>query len=271
MKLCNVITSHEAGTAGDRIQQILSLPTSATRLDASISAASNVEELLVASSSFSQGDFPKRRESQHGSPIQYNDRKSRSPFKRQQYDSWKKGRNNSYHSPNGSRWVKKPSSPSPWRSSGNSGRGKVENVRSASQHRDHTPKRREYQSPGGRWWRELSKSPGHRNRSGSRQQRGRSVTPKGRKRCLRCGDPLHSGENCPKFPYYNGRPCNICGLLHETKAHKDRSSSARRNPSHREAQSHQIEVGVTPTDDIYKPRPNVFKNSGYENIFGEKN
>ena len=36
MKLCNVITSHEAGTPGDRIQQILNLPTSATRLDASI-------------------------------------------------------------------------------------------------------------------------------------------------------------------------------------------------------------------------------------------
>ena len=149
MKLCNVITSHEAVNSADRIQQVVTLPSAATRLDTSITAASNVEELLVASSSFSQGDFLKRRQSQHGSPIQYNDRKSRSPYKLQQYDSWKKGRSNSYHSPNGSRWVKRPSSPSPWRSSENSGRGKVENVRNASQHRDHTPKRREYQSPNG--------------------------------------------------------------------------------------------------------------------------
>ena len=101
--------------------------------------------------------------------------------------------------------------------------------------------------------------------------RGGSLTPKGRKRCLRCNDPSHTGEKCPQFPYYTGRPCDICGLLHETKAHKDRSGSARRNPSHREAQSHQAEVSVTHTNDSYELGPNVFKNSGYENIFGKKN
>ena len=230
-----------------------------------------MEELLVASSSFSQGDFLKRRQSQHGSPIKYNDRRGRSPYKRQQDDSWKNGQSNSYQSPNGSRWVKRPSSPSPWRNHENSGRGKMEKVRNTSQTRNHTPKRREYQSPGGRWWRELSRSPGQRTQSGSRQQRGRSVTPKGRKRCIRCNDPSHTGEKCPHFPYYTGNPCNICGLLHETRAHKNRSGSARRNLSHRESQSHQAEVSVTQTDKSYEQGPNVFKNSGYENIFGEKN
>ena len=123
----------------------------------------------------------------------------------------------------------------------------------------------------GRWWRELSRSPGRRTQSGCRQQRGRSVTPKGRKRCLRCNDPSHTGEKCPHFHYYTGHPCNICGLLHETKAHKDRSGSARRNPSHREVQSHQAEESVTQTNESYEQGPNVFKNSGYENIFGKKN
>ena len=53
MKLCNVITSHEAGNSADRIQQVVTL------LDTSITAASNVEELLVASSSFPKVIFSK--------------------------------------------------------------------------------------------------------------------------------------------------------------------------------------------------------------------
>ena len=147
----------------------------------------------------------------------------------------------------------------------------MEKVRNTSQTRDHTPKRREYQSPGGRWWRELSRSPGRRTQSGSRQQRGRSVTPRGRKRCIRCNDPSHTGDKCPNFPYYTGNPCNICGLLHETRAHKDRSGSARRNPAHRVSQNHQTELRVTQTNEGNEQGPNVFKSSGYENIFGPKN
>ena len=59
MKLCNVITSHEAGNSADRIQQVVTLLSAATRLDTSITAASNVEELLVASSSFPKVIFSK--------------------------------------------------------------------------------------------------------------------------------------------------------------------------------------------------------------------
>ena len=71
MKLCNIITTHEAGTPSDRIQQIMNLPSSAARLDATISAASNVEELLVAASAFPVGGSqtpPPRRNSQPNSP-----------------------------------------------------------------------------------------------------------------------------------------------------------------------------------------------------------
>ena len=52
MKMCNIITTHEAGSPADRIQQIMNLPSSAARLDATISAASNVEELMVAAAAF---------------------------------------------------------------------------------------------------------------------------------------------------------------------------------------------------------------------------
>ena len=97
------------------------------------------------------------------------------------------------------------------------------------------------------------------------------MSPRGQKRCIRCNDPSHTGDKCPNFPYYTGNPCDICGLLHETRAHKERSGSARRNPAHRVSQNHQTEVRVTQTDEGCEPGPNVFKSSGYENIFGPKN
>ena len=271
MKICNLVTSHEAGTPGDRIQQILTLPASASRLDATISAASNVEELMVASSAFPTDNFPFRRVSRHNSPTQHKGRQGRSPFRQQRNADWKRGRNGSFHSPNGSRWFKR--SPSPWRNSSaeRSGRGNLGSVRNTSQQRDHTPRRREWQSPGGRWWKESSRSPGKGNEARSRKERGRSLTPKGRKHCIRCGDSLHSRENCPIFPYYSGKPYNVCKLMHDTKFHRNRSSSGRRDYPHKETQSHQVLVNEASATDQQTPWPNVFKSSGYENIFGPKN
>ena len=83
MKICHIITSHEAGNPADRIQQIMSLPASASRLDATISAASNVEELMVAASAFPNENFPLRRVSRHNSPVQHKGRQNRSPFRQQ--------------------------------------------------------------------------------------------------------------------------------------------------------------------------------------------
>ena len=102
---------------------------------------------------------------------------------------------------------------------------------------------------------------------------GRSVSPRG-KACLRCNDRSHVADRCPNFPYYSGSPCEKCGLLHKTSAHKshsDRSGSARRYPVQKMAQNHQTEVRVTPNNEGYEQGPNMFKNSGYENIFGPKN
>ena len=273
MKLCNVITSHEAGNSSDRIQQVMTLPSAATRLDTSMTAASNVEELLVASSSFSPQGFFKGRQSHSGSPSRYMDKRGRSPYKQQQNNSGMKSRNSSFQSPSDAQWVRRSSTSSPWRNHETSARGKMEKGRNPSQTRGNTPKRRAYQSPGGRWWRELSRSPGRRAQSGSRQQRGRSGTPKGR-RCLRCNDTSHVADRCPTFPYYTGSPCEICGLLHKTSAHKnhsDRSGSARRNQAHRVSQNHQTELRVTQTNEDNEQGPNVFKSSGYEKIFGPKN
>ena len=70
-KICNIITTHEAGNPADRIQQVMNLPASATRLDATISAASNVEELMVAAAAFPNDNFrtpPLRRVSRPSSP-----------------------------------------------------------------------------------------------------------------------------------------------------------------------------------------------------------
>ena len=246
MKLCNVITSHEAGNPSDRIQQIMTLPAAATRLDTSMTAASNVEELLVASSSFSQHGFSKGRQSRSGSSSRNMDKRGRSPYKQKQNDSWNKSKNSSYQSSSDVQWVKRKSSSSPWRNNDTSAQG-----RNPSQIRGNTPNRRAFQSPGGCWWWELSRSPGRRAQSGSRQQRGRSMSPRGR-RCLRCNDTSHVADRCPTFSYYTGSPCEICGLLHKTSAHKnhsDRSGSARRNPAHRVSQNHQTELRVTQTNE----------------------
>ena len=226
MKICHIITSHEAGNPADRIQQIMSLPASASRLDATISAASNVEELMVAASAFPNDSFPLRRMSRHNSPVQHKGRQTRSPFRQQRNIDWKRGRNGSFHSPNGSRWFKK--SPSPWRSNSTdkSDRGDSGFKQDKSQQRTHTRRRREWQSPGGRWWRESSRSPVKGNDSRSHKERGRSSTPRGRK-CIRCGDSVHSSENCPIYPYYNGKPCTVCKLMHDTKFHRKCSSSGR--------------------------------------------
>ena len=113
MKLCNVVTSHEAGNPSDRIQQIMSLPVAATRLDTSMTAASNVEELLVASSSFSQHGFSKGRQSRSGSSSRNMDKRGRSPYKQKQNDSWNKSKNSSYQSSSDVQWVKRKSSSSP--------------------------------------------------------------------------------------------------------------------------------------------------------------
>ena len=88
MKLCNIVTSHEAGNPTDRLQQVMSLPVSATRLDTSLTAPSNVEELLVASSGLSQPGFSRGIQSRSGTPGRNFDTRGRSPFKQKANEAW---------------------------------------------------------------------------------------------------------------------------------------------------------------------------------------
>ena len=113
MKLCNVVTSHEAGNPTDRIQQVMSLPVSATRLDTSMTAASNVEELLVASSGLSQPGFSKGHQSRAGTPGRNIESRGRSPFKQRHTETWSTGKDNKPFK--NDQWVQRKFSSSPGR------------------------------------------------------------------------------------------------------------------------------------------------------------
>ena len=136
--------------------------------------------------------------------------------------------------------------------------------------RGSTPTRSVFRSPGGRYYREMSRSPG-RARSGSRDQRGRSKSPR-QKNCLRCHSASHMADRCPHYGYYTGSGCERCGGLHSTNAHKnhlDRAGSARRLSVQRVAQTHHTELEVAAENGGNERKPNMFKTSGFENIFGQ--
>ena len=88
VKICTVVTTHEAANPADRLQQVMSLPLAATRLDTSLTAASNVEELLVASSGLSQSSFSRGARSRSGTPGRNFDNRGRSPFKQKNTGAW---------------------------------------------------------------------------------------------------------------------------------------------------------------------------------------
>ena len=269
MKLCNVVTSHEAGNPSDRIQQVMSLPVSATRLDTSMTAASNVEELLVASAGFSQNGFSKGHQSRSGTPGRNMDSRGHSPYRQRHNDTWSTGKDNNYNSFKNGQWVQRKFSSSPGRRNDTSGKGQLHKEKTQNKSRGNTPSRTAFRSPGGRWYREMSRSPG-RAQSRSRDQRGRSKSPRG-KGCLRCNSASHMADRCPHYPYYSGSACEKCGCLHSTSAHKnhlDRAGSARRFSVQKVAQNHQTELEVAAENEEYEKGPNMFKTSGYENIFG---
>ena len=159
-------------------------------------------------------------------------------------------------------------SSSPGRRNDTSVKGQLNREKTQNQIRGSTPSRSVFRSPGGRYYREMSRSPG-RARSGSRDQRGRSKSP--RRGCLRCNSASHMADRCPHYPYYSGSGCEKCGGLHSTSAHKnhlDRAGSARRFSVQKVAQNHHTELEVAAENGGNEKGPNMFKTSGYENIFG---
>ena len=55
MNVCQVVGQHETSTPADAIQSVMYLPEVATRLDTQMSTASNVEELVIASTRIERG------------------------------------------------------------------------------------------------------------------------------------------------------------------------------------------------------------------------
>ena len=278
MKLCNIITTHEAGTPADRIQVIMNVPASAARMDQSISEANNVEELLVAASAFPVDGSrtpPPRRDSRPTSPRFTGGHQSRPPNRQQNTQGWWRGRNGSAHSPNNRRYHQ-----SPQRRGSNSnsypqptgGRGNSNNGRNSSQQRATTPQRRGNTPTGNQHGPNNTRN---QRGSGSRNGPRRSSTPTGKDRCMRCNSSNHSSEQCETYPFHRGPNCEICGLVHKTKNHRQRTVSGRRDQPRRTVTTHQVVLDTQPSTS--QPTPEVrgpstrFHSDQFENIFGGKN
>ena len=311
MKLCNVITTHESGNVADRIQHIMYLPSSASRLDATISAASNVEELLVATAALPAGgsSTPQfRRNSRPSTPDHRGGHRARSPYKQSGDNGWRRGRNGSVHTPGGSIHPP-PYSSSSRRNSGAgdyirpySGRGRSGNRQrtpgynqrrsndrqgrsgdrksksgdrgGSHRQRGHTPGRGDNRSGGNHWNDKSQRSTGNYHGSRGRSDGRRSATPK-QDHCMRCGSTNHLSKDCPVYPYYNGEECRVCGLMHNTKYHRERSTSNRRNYPQRSVKSHHVGLESSKEDSqqatgVQIPTPQ-YNSTGFENIFGGKN
>ena len=261
VKLCNVVTTHEASNPADRLQQVVSLPLVATRLDTSLTAASNVEELLVASSGVTQQNFSRISRSRSNSIGKQFGQRGRSPFKNS--DQWhsSKSLNNGHQGPN------KYSNSSSQQVASN-GKYQVNKGMQDAKGRGASPARSYFRSPGGRYYREVSKSP-MRARSNSRDNRNRSKSPK--KVCLRCLDSSHLAGECPHYAFYNGKACSLCGGLHKTDNHKNdlygRRLSGQKITRSNNAEF-EIEVDHRITGDQVETKPNIFRAKDAHEIFG---
>ena len=262
VKLCNVVTTHEAANPADRLQQVVSLPLVATRLDTSLTAASNVEELLVASAGVTQQNFSRNSRSRSNSIGKRLDQRGRSPFKNSEPWQNSKFLNNGHQGPN--KYFASPS-----RQTNSYGKNQVKNSKQDANVRGNTPARSYFRSPGGRFYREVSKSP-MRARSNSKDNRGRSKSPKSRV-CLRCLSATHLADMCPHYAFYNGVACSRCGGLHRTDDHKN-DLSGRRLSGQRTTRTNnaelEIDVDHRVTGGQVENRPNIFSATDTNNIFG---
>ena len=262
VKLCNVVTTHEAANPADRLQQVVSLPLVATRLDTSLTAASNVEELLVASAGVTQQNFSRNSRSRSNSIGKRLDQRGRSPFKNSEPWQNSKFLNNGHQGPN--KYFNSSS-----QQAASYGKYQVNKGKQDAKGRAASPARSYFRSPGGRYYREVSKSP-MRARSNSRDNRGRSKSPKNRV-CLRCLSSTHLADECPHYAFYNGEACSRCGGLHRTDNHKN-GLSGRRLSGQRMTRTNnaefEIDVDHRVTGDQVDNKPNIFRAKEANDIFG---
>ena len=262
VKLCNVVTTHEAANPADRLQQVMSLPLVATRLDTSLTAASNVEELLVASAGVTHQNFSRNSRSRSNSIGKRLEFRGRSPFKNTEPWQNSKSSNNGHQGPN--KYFNSSS-----QQSASYGKYQVNKGKQDAKGRGASPARSYFRSPNGRYYREVSKSP-MRARSNSKDNRGRSKSPKSRV-CLRCLSATHLADMCPHYAFYNGVACSRCGGLHRTDDHKN-DLSGRRLSGQRMTRTNnaelEIDVDHRVTGGQGENRPNIFRATDANDIFG---
>ena len=236
LALGDLITKHETTSPSDKISSPKFLPEEKCKLDLNQFQANNVQDLLVASTRFSQNNDRRDRHSSAQKSV-----RNRSDS-RNRYRSVSRDRK---FSSGHSRSNQRSNSDSRQRYSS---RGRSDR-RSISGQRDprHDSRGYGYRSASRDRGRHRSRdkhghgSSAHRPhrtggntpvRSGSyngRYARSRSGTPRPRQvKCLRCGGP-HQASSCPTYAYWDGPPCSRCHLLHSTKSHRDRSSSRDRH------------------------------------------
>ena len=215
--VCQMVQRHEANMVTDQISATLYLPEHATRLDTQLVTATNTEQLFINSSEF-------QRNRTRGSSNSKNDRKSPAKYDHKQRDG---SRRRFYRSPGGTfrSSNNRGQSPSPGRRSTSNQQG-----RRHSHHRVTSKHGRRYsKSPGGKSWHISSRSPTP-NSNYNQATRGRSGNPSSATQsCVRCGATSHGSKDCLYYGYWNGDPCAICGKMHKTSVHRQRSTSVQRN------------------------------------------
>ena len=244
MSICQVVGRHESDNPSDQIQSIMYLPEHATRLDCQLSTASNVEELFINSTRVDRyRGYEPSRKNNNGSR-----RNSKSP-------AGSTGNGNGRSKDGGRNYFRGRSPASGSRRT----EGDGTNGSRASTPRTHSGRRRPqsqpFQSPGGHkytrspgrtTWRRYSKSPNSGRQNYTQTNRGRPATDSSSRSsnlCIRCGG-AHASGGCRIYDYYEGPPCQRCGLMHDTRLHRERSTSISRtlHPGNRKIQSYDSEV-----------------------------
>ena len=252
MSICQVVGHHEASNPADQLQTVMFLPEHATRLDIQMSSATNVEELFINSTIIDRGRPRQDSKSPAGSSRNGKYYSNNRGSNARHNDS---RRNTHNTSSTGSDYYRKKSQ-SPYtrpQGGGNgtngsrSGTPRTGSGRRRSPSFFRSPNGRKYtRSPGKTTFRRYSKSPSSGQKQNTQDTRGRPSDRSSNQtvQCMRCGG-AHNSSFCQKYEWWEGPPCDQCGLMHDTRLHRGRSTTpAPRNthPGQRRIKNYQSEI-----------------------------
>ena len=210
--VCQLVQRHESNVTTDQISATMFLPEHCTRLDTQLVTATNTEQLFIHSTEFNRNK-PRGYSGNRKSPSRYGNKQrdgSRKRFFRSPGGSFRSGSN-------------RGQSASPKRKPSGQQERRNSHQRVTSKHG-----RRYSRSPGGKSWYISSRSPTP-NSGYNQTNRGRSGNPTtNQQTCIRCGG-AHSSGDCRLYGYWSGDPCKKCGKMHQTAAHRQRSTSLPRS------------------------------------------